>query len=272
MLIDGAPGSMLPATDRGLQYGDGLFETIAVLEGRALLWDRHVDRLRSGCARLGIPCPEAALLAEDAARLVRGRSQAVLKIIVTRGTGDRGYTPPDVPAPKRIVSVHDWPPHPPAASSGVDAPLCRIRLARQPALAGLKHLNRLEQVLARQELLRLGAAEGVMLDSEGLVIEGTMSNVFAVCGDELWTPDLSACGVEGVVRAEILDRAADWNLRAVTRPCTPEDLISADECFLTNSTIGIWPLNSLGGRPLRRGGCAMEIASALAAGGCIVPP
>jgi 4-amino-4-deoxychorismate lyase len=273
MLIDGTPGGTLSAADRGLHYGDGVFETIAILDGRPLLWDRHFHRLQSGCARLGIACPEFALLAGEADRLCGDSRRAVLKIIVTRGSGGRGYAPPEPQQPVRILSVHEWPDHPAAhVQDGVDAPWCGIRLARQPALAGLKHLNRLEQVLARSELASSGAPEGIMMDTGGLAIEGTMSNLFAVRGSELWTPDLSSCGVEGVVRAEILARAADWSLRPVIRAVTPDDLVSADEAFLTNSIIGIWPLRSIGGRALSRGPRATGIGRALAAAGAIVPP
>lgn len=273
MLIDGTPGRTLSAADRGLHYGDGVFETIAIHEGQPLLWDRHVRRLQSGCARLGIACPDTAQLAEEADRLCRDSSRAVLKIIVTRGSGGRGYTPPASQQPTRILSVHEWPSHPAAhVQDGIDAPWCGIRLARQPALAGIKHLNRLEQVLARGELASSGAPEGIMMDTGGLVVEGTMSNLFAVRGNELWTPDLSSCGVEGVVRAEVLARAAECSLRPVIRAVAPDDLMSADEAFLTSSIIGIWPLRSIGGRALSRGPRAIEICQALAVAGAIVPP
>jgi 4-amino-4-deoxychorismate lyase len=273
VLIDGNPGQTISAADRGLQYGDGLFETIAVHDGRPLLWTRHMSRLRGGCARLGIPCPGGEILAAEAELLCRGAGLAVLKIIVTRGAGGRGYAPPVEPRPMRVLALHEWPGHPESAwRNGVDAPVCRTRLAPQPALAGIKHLNRLEQVLARQELSVTGALEGIMLDVDGFAIEGTMSNLFAVRGDELLTPDLGRCGVEGVVRAEILERAAALSLRPVVRRCALEELASADEAFLTNSIIGVWPLNSIGGTRLRRGARAAAIARALHAEGLIALP
>jgi len=273
MLIDGNPGRTVPALDRGLHYGDGLFETIAVQAGRPLLLERHLRRLQSGCARLDIPCPDLQLLAGETGQVALGSERAVVKIIVTRGSGGRGYAPPGEPRPLRIVSLHEWPEYPAVArTTGVDVALCRIRLARQPALAGLKHLNRLEQVLARGEVLAAGALEGVVLDTSGFAIEGTMSNLFAIRGDDLWTPDLSACGVEGVVRTEILDRAAAWSLRTVVRECTPEDIATADEAFLTNSIIGVWPLRAIAGRTLRGTARATEIARRLVAEGAIPPP
>ena len=273
MLIDGTPGRMLSAADRGLHYGDGLFETIAVHRSRPLLWERHVDRLQAGCLRLGIPCPGAELLASEADQLCVGAELAVLKIILTRGSGGRGYTPPEPALPSRILSLHEWPDYPAAARMrGIEAPLCRIRLARQPALAGFKHLNRLEQVLARHELSAAGALEGIVLDTDGFAVEGTMSNLFAIRGDELWTPDLSWCGVAGVVRAEILERAVEWSLRAIVRQFTPEDIAAADEAFLTNSIIGVWPLTAIGGHRFDRGPRTEEIRRVLAAGGLIAPP
>jgi 4-amino-4-deoxychorismate lyase len=274
VLIDGKPGQTISAADRGLHYGDGLFETIAVHDGRPLLWARHISRMQGGCARLGIPCPDGKVLAAEADQLCSGAGLAVLKIIVTRGAGGRGYAPPGEPRPMRVLALHEWPGHPESAwRDGVDAPVCRTRLAPQPALAGIKHLNRLEQVLARQELSASGALEGIMLDVDGFAIEGTMSNLFAVRGDELLTPDLGRCGVEGVVRAEILERgAAAWSLRPVVRPCALEDFLSADEAFLTNSIIGVWPLSSIGGTRLRRGARAAAIARTLHAEGLIALP
>lgn len=240
MLVNGQAREFISVHDRGLQYGDGLFETIAVAAGEPLLWERHMRRLQRGCACLGIAAPDVEQLRGEVQHLGGARERAVVKVVVTRGTGTRGYAPPADAAPTRIVSVSDWPPRA-GIEEGVAVQFCRTHLGRNPALAGLKHLNRLEQVLARAEL-GAGVAEGLMLDDRGQVIEGTMSNLFAACGGEWVTPDLSECGVAGVLREFILEHAPT-GVRVA--PLTPTTLAQAAEIFLSNSIIGVWPVRKL---------------------------
>ena len=243
MLIDGLDSALVPASDRGLQYGDGLFETIAVADGQPLLWHHHVERLHAGCTRLGIHAPDEAVLRTEGERLWRGQGQAVLKIIVTRGSGGRGYRPDPAAQPRRILSLHPWPEYPqPRATTGVHARLCETRLGINPRLAGLKHLNRLEQVLARAEWDEPAIAEGVMLDAEGFLVEGTMSNLFLVRDGVLRTPALDRCGVAGVMRARLLELAEQLALHVDIERLTLDDLRGADEAFFCNSIIGVWPL------------------------------
>jgi 4-amino-4-deoxychorismate lyase len=250
-LIDGAPSTTVPAIDRGLQYGDGLFETIAVVAGAPCLWNRHLARLRAGCARLAIPPPAEEQLVEDVRRLTRGVDRAVLKLIVTRGDGGRGYRPPAAPRPRRIVGLSPWPDHPGAwASAGVRVRYCATRLGHQPRLAGLKHLNRLEQVLARAEWDEPDIAEGLMLDLEGRVVEGTQANLFVWRDGRLLTPALDQCGVAGVVRGLTIDTARRLGIAVVEAGVTPGDLAQADAVFLTSSLAGLWPVRELAGRPL----------------------
>jgi 4-amino-4-deoxychorismate lyase len=247
-LIDGVPADAIPVADRGLQYGDGLFETIAVVNGDPCLWGRHLARLRAGCARLAIPPPPDDQLTTEALRLTRGIDRAVLKVIVTRGDGGRGYRPAVTPKPRRILGLGPWPSHPDAwATQGVRVRYCRTRLSHQPLLAGLKHLNRLEQVLARAEWDDPAVPEGLMLDSDGLVVEGTQSNVFAVAGGRLLTPLLDQCGVAGVVRDLVLAQARALGLAVVEAALEPALIEAADALFLTSSLIGIWPVRELAG-------------------------
>ena len=153
ILVNGVPTEMVPVQDRGFQYGDGLFETLAIREGRPLRWLAHMERLARDCAILGIPAPPEAVLAAEADRLCSEQQRCVLKLTVTRGCGGRGYAPPPEPEPTRVLALHDWPAYPRSFwNEGISAVVCRTRLAHQPQLAGLKHLNRLEQVLARREL------------------------------------------------------------------------------------------------------------------------
>lgn len=249
ILINGSQSSLINVLDRGLQYGDGLFETIAVADGRALLWERHLDRLSSGCARLGIPGVDIKLLADEAQRICSGQSRCVLKIVITRGVGGRGYRaqPAKVNAvdnvPTRILSIHPWPIYPELFSShGVTVRLCSTRLGINPALAGIKHLNRLEQVIARSEWNDADIAEGLMLDSDGHVIEGTISNIFIVDKGWLVTPDLSGSGVDGVMRGLILDIAKSLSIPARITQLRVDDIKKADEVFLCNTLIRLWPV------------------------------
>lgn len=245
ILINGRPAETLAVQDRGLQYGDGLFETIAVLQGRPQFWSRHLQRLTEGCQRLGLPAPDGNQLRSEVDRVSSTTAQSVAKIILTRGSGTRGYRPPTDAAVTRIVQGSPWPVYPAnAGSAGVAVRWCQMRLARQPRLAGLKHLNRLEQILARAEW-QDEYAEGLMCDTEDCVIEGTMSNLFVIHRGTLITPDLSQSGVAGVVRGALLDAAERLDIPHHLQSVTPALVEQADELFLTNSLIGIWPVARL---------------------------
>jgi 4-amino-4-deoxychorismate lyase len=242
-LVNGQPSDAIPVTDRGFQYGDGLFETIAVKDGEPLLFDRHLDRLARGCAKLGIAMPAPALLEDEARGLCRGHTRHVLKMIVTRGPGGRGYRPDGAGPPTRVLAALPWPEYPEKFhAQGVVVRLCHTRLGSNPDLAGLKHLGRLEQVLARGEWADDSAQEGLMLDRESRVVEGTMSNVFLISGGRLVTPRLDRCGIAGVMRGAVLACAARIGVQCDERPVTLEELLSADALFLTNSLIGLWPV------------------------------
>ncbi|MBI5611834.1 MAG: aminodeoxychorismate lyase [Gammaproteobacteria bacterium] len=265
VLVNGLPSEHISVADRGLLYGDGLFETLAIDAGRPLLWEAHLQRLLDGCRRLAIPAPDTHVLADEAARLCAGQARAVLKIVVTRGPAARGYAPPAVVTPTRILSRAPWPDYPAApARHGVAVAWCATPLARNPRLAGIKHLNRLEQVLARAEC-RPPYVEGLMCDTDGHAIAGTMSNLFVVSGDTLATPDLSQSGVTGVVRTQVLAVARARGLDCRERRLTPAEVEAADELFLTNSIIGLWPVNRLGARTYPIGNVTQTIQQTLAA-------
>jgi 4-amino-4-deoxychorismate lyase len=246
MRIDGASVDVIEATDRGLQYGDGLFETIAVLQGKPQLWSRHMDRLRAGCRRLALPLPSSDLLLQEATEEIGLADRAVLKILITRGSGGRGYRPPSIAAMRRIVAVYPWPAYPSSYwTDGVCLRYCRTPLGMNAALAGMKHLNRLEQVLARAEWTDPDIAEGLMLDTSGNLIEGTMSNLFLWRRGELLTPELSRCGVAGVMRGFVLDKASALGLKTRIERLLPSDLEQAEAVFLSNSVVGIWPVRRI---------------------------
>ena len=265
-IINGEPGDSLPISDRGLQYGDGLFETIAVQDGACELWDRHMQRLLNGCDRLGIPRPSVAQLASEAATLQRGRPGArILKILVTRGSGGRGYRPSIPAQPTRILLAKEWPDYPAAhATQGVKLRLCDQPLSRNARLAGLKHLNRLEQVLASAEWDGSEFAEGLMLDDHRQVIEGTFTNLFLVQDDSLLTPSLEHCGVAGIMRAVVMDFARGLGIPCVERNISEAALYESREMFLTNSLIGIWPVRVLGDWHADAGPVTRRLQKALA--------
>jgi 4-amino-4-deoxychorismate lyase len=248
IVVNGRIQDSIPVTDRGLQYGDGLFETIALRDGSPRHFDRHLRRLALGCDRLSIPFPGVECLMEDFSRLTIPAVAAVLKIIVTRGSGGRGYRPPESVRPTRILSISEWPDYPAANThAGVVVRMCAARLARNPALAGLKHLNRLEQVMARREWHDPAVSEGLMLDTSGLIIEGTSSNLFVLYGRTVATPDLSYSGVSGITRERVMEVCRQAEIPLVVRDLSLEDLRNADELFLTNSIFGVWPVREIQG-------------------------
>ncbi|SQF97598.1 4-amino-4-deoxychorismate lyase [Paucimonas lemoignei] len=240
--IDGQPASALSVRDRGLAYGDGLFETIAVKAGRPLLLDRHVQRLLGGCERLAIPI-DPTLIHHELLAFAAQLGEGVLKLILTRGDGQRGYAPSSDAEPRRILQGSPAPAYPSShAEHGIRLFPCATRLAEQPLLAGLKHLNRLEQVLARSEWQDATHAEGLMRDISGRIIEGVYSNLFLIKDQTLLTADLSRCGVAGVMRAELLEQASQLGIASSIRDLHSIDLQHADEVFVCNSVYGIWPV------------------------------
>lgn len=253
VLVNGvAPANASQAVavgDRGLNYGDGLFETALLRGGSVRFLDSHLARLQHGCERLGITFP-AAGLAQDLLQMERmgwggqGAAGAVLKIVVTRGIGGRGYRPTAGLPGTRIVSLHPLPDIT-SGCAGISARWCSIRMSRNTTLAGIKHLNRLEQVLAQREWDDGFTGEGLMLDTEGELIGGTASNVFVVRDAMLLTPDLRFCGVSGVMREQVLRAAAGLGMACSEEPLWPHDLASASEVFVTNAVRGIRSITAL---------------------------
>jgi len=264
MLINGVFTDQLPASDRGLQYGDGLFETIAILDGQPSQWPQHMARLAKGCEAMKILTPDCELLLQEAQQLCVDNTHAVLKIIVTRGSGGRGYRFPEPVTPTRLLSIHPRPDYPSSHyRQGIVLTVCKTRLGSNPALAGIKHLNRLEQVVARNEWQSSDIHEGVMLDIHGNVIEGTMSNLFIIEGDTLITPDLSECGINGIMRETVLALAAQRNIATRIEAISLARLKSASACFVTNSIIGLWPVRALDDINYEQGKITRDLIHAL---------
>lgn len=236
------PVAALDPADRGLAYGDGLFETLRVHRGQLPWWPRHLARLARGAAVLGIPLPPTHWLAQQAGALAAEvAGDGVLKLVLTRGPGGRGYAPPVQPSPTLVLSLHDFPAEP---TRPLALQVCRTPLSHQPALAGMKHLNRLDQVLARAECRETGADEGLMLDVGGQVACATSANVFARFDGRWCTPALDTGGVAGLARAWLLQTLPQVRVA----PFTPEALARADALFLSNAVRGILPVGRVGDR------------------------
>jgi 4-amino-4-deoxychorismate lyase len=245
-LVDGARSATVSVADRGLHYGDGLFETIAIRDGAPCLWHDHLDRLRLGAARLAIPMPDPALLLGECLELAQRTEAGVVKVIITRGVGGRGYRPPRDPRASRILALYPQPMQPPGSHEmGVAVRWCRTRFGENPQLAGIKHLNRIEQVLARAEWDDEAYAEGLMGDRWGRIISGTMTNLFVYAGARLLTPRLDTCGVAGTVRALVLRLGPRLGIPVAEADLRVADLMAADGLFLTNAVIGVWAVRSL---------------------------
>jgi len=241
MLVDGLAVDRVPALDRGLAYGDGLFESIRLVGTIAPLWSRHMQRLMMSCERLRLPLPDVELLWREALLVAQGMPESVVRITLTRGVGERGYAPSSSVAPMRIVAAFAPPPSRPGA---LRMRVCDIRLSEQPLLAGMKHLNRLEQVLARAEWNDPAIAEGVLCDGRDRVISATMANLFARVDGNWLTPALGRCGVAGVARAEVLAACPQIRVGELSL----DALRGASEVFLSSSVRGILPVGSLEGR------------------------
>ena len=239
--------------DRGLQYGDGLFETIAVEEQKPVWLTEHLNRLQHGCKKLKIPVPNLTTVKLEIEQLASQTDEStcgrgVVKIIITRGVGGRGYQPSPRPKISQMINLYPWPEHITSwQTSGINLHYCTTRLACNPTLAGIKHLNRLEQVLASLERADLkNIDEGVMLNLNDEVIEGTMSNIFAIIDKNLITPDLTMCGVAGIMRSKVISVAKTLNIPVQVQPLRATDLTKASELFITNSIIGIVPVKRIG--------------------------
>ncbi len=247
ILVNGSEQHCLDIADRGFQYGDGLFETIAIENAHPVFLREHLHRLKTGCSILKIPYPGDALIISELKLLLDSESSAVLKIILSRGKGGRGYRQPETIEPTRILSLHPYPDYPESyKTNGIRARLCDFRMGANPALAGVKHLNRLEQVLARSEWRDEDIQEGLMLDINDYLVEGTMSNVFIAKDKQLLTPILDNNGVKGIIRQIILDYADQYDLNMRCTKIQPQTIFEADEIFVSNSVIGLWPVASLG--------------------------
>jgi 4-amino-4-deoxychorismate lyase len=262
-LVNGHPAETVNALDRGLAYGDGVFRTLRTWGGQPLWWRDHYAKLAADCAALLLACPDEAGLRDEVCQVAEAGA-GVVKIVLTRGAGARGYAPPHDQACTRIVLSAPLPAYAQADSpSDIAARWCSLRLARQPRLAGIKHLNRLENVLARAEWDDPAIFEGLLCDDGGAVIGGVMSNLLMVKAGELFTPDLSQCGVAGVARARLLRAVARRGIRVHVGRLPPDAILAADEVMICNSVIGVRRIARLDDRIWPATGWAETLKTAL---------
>ena len=245
--IDGHPDARLPATDRGLAYGDGVFRTLRCAAGEILWWQDQYAKLRADAMRLALPCPpEEAVRGQLETAIAADPGANFAKLVLTRGDGTRGYGPPPDPRGRLIIMTGTT--ESVLLAQPLTARWCQLRLAVQPRLAGIKHLNRLENVLARAEWSDPAIAEGLLMDTAGHVIGGTMSNLLLWRGGELLVPDLRGAGVAGVTRLRILRGAARAGLRVNVRAVEADEVMVAEAAFLCNSLAGVRQIAVLEGR------------------------
>ena len=261
--INGVRGKEISVLDRGFQFGDGLFETLACLNGRPRFLPLHLERLEFGCERLQITTPDLDVLQAEILDMAAGAERAIIKVMVTAGEAiRRGYARSGHERATRITIRYAWP-HEEAARlhDGAMVRTLTSRLGENPRLAGLKHCNRLEQILARAELG--DEDEGLLFSASGNLVSGTMSNVFLVRESGLLTPRIDQCGVAGVMRRVVLREARQAGIPARECELHAQDLHSAAEVFLTNALIGIRPVRRLDDRELTAGPITRHLQSVL---------
>ena len=225
--------------DRGLAYGDGVFETILVHAGEPVWWSEHWQRLLHGVEVLKIPAPNEAMVRNACQALLVNHDHCVLKIIFTRGSGGRGYAAPDNPEPRIIISVH---PAPIKIQEPVTLRWCETKLARQPLLAGIKHLNRLEQVLARNEWQDENIFDGLMCDTENNVVCATSANVFVKLQGQWLSPYCDLAGIAGIARAWVFKQWPNTQEAHLSRL----EVEQAEAIFICNAVRGILTVTRLG--------------------------
>lgn len=260
-MLNGRRDGLLHPDDRGFAYGDGLFETIAWRQGTPRFLNRHLQRLAQGCERLDIPVPDSAILTREITELAAEDACGTIRLSLSRGSGPRGYVPPLAPAPTRVVAFFPGPAAQPARALVVGR--CHTPASHNPALAGLKTLNRLDNVLARAELAPRGLDEGIMCTVGGQVIGATAANLFAVRQGVMLTPDLTQGGVAGITRGVVLECAATLGIQARELCMDFNVLLEAEEIFLTNALIGLRPVALLEERAMTGRAVTRKLAHAL---------
>jgi branched-subunit amino acid aminotransferase/4-amino-4-deoxychorismate lyase len=251
----------MPLDDRGLLLGDGLFETILAIDGDLVLFDRHIARLRAGCAYLDLPQPDA-LATQKLCELALGDTgmtsgRVAVRLTMTAGSGGRGLDRPEAPEPHIFATVAKAPR--PEGSIGLWT--ASVRRNQHSPTSRLKTLSYLDNVLARREA---APSEALMLNTDGIVACAAAANVFWIREGRLFTPALECGALDGVMRREVLDRAASFGLSAREGHFPPSALAEAEAIFITNSLIGVRRVHWLDGEDVPGLPLVQEIGEAIA--------
>ena len=245
--INGKESLTIAVDDRGLHFGDGCFTTLKVVNRKAIFLNQHIARLQQDSARLALPQPDWAQLIHQVNEIAQQHIDAlVLKIMITRGQGGRGYSSQNFHTPTVIVSTNSYPVHYTKLQQlGICLSISQVPISKNPFLAGIKHLNRLEQVLIKQDIDAGNVDEALVLDTDGLLIECCSANVFWRRGKQVFTPLLTHSGVSGLMRKHIIEQLADspYSLSEVER--YPQVLAHCDEVLISNSLMPILPVNQI---------------------------
>lgn len=246
VLVNGQESDCIVVHDRGFTLADGFFSTVQIRDGALLLWPYHAARLRESAQRLGFPELDLASVQQRAARLAAGQTMACLRIQFTRGSGGRGYSPAGTGVPTEVLSLHPYPAHyADWRHSGIPLGICQGRIGQAPMLAGLKTLNRLEQVLLKAELDRRQWAEALVLDADDYLVECVTANLFWRHNSVVYTPDLQCAGVAGVMRQWVMDQLAEQGIACQTVRSRLSALYDADEVFISNALMEVVPVNGI---------------------------
>ncbi|MUK61135.1 aminodeoxychorismate lyase [Aliivibrio fischeri] len=244
--VNGMESESLPISDRATQYGDGFFTTMKVLNKKICLWELHLTRLKTSAERLGITEPDWCVLEVQMIKLASKVINGGIKILITRGSGGRGYSPEGCTNTQVIVSTFTLPvEYQEWQQKGIDLGISDIHLGLNPLLAGMKHLNRLEQVLIKQSVKKTDYLDVIVLDINNNIVETTIGNIFWIKDDRIFTPNLSLAGVEGVMKTHISDIAKSHHIDIESVHCNIDTLANADEVFITNSLFEVVPINKI---------------------------
>ncbi|QLK46484.1 aminodeoxychorismate lyase [Vibrio owensii] len=244
--VNGLPQTHISLGDRSFQYGDGCFTTIKTKKGELEHWQAHVERMEACLKTLHIPFPDWSQVFDWAMKAVLNDELAGIKIHISRGTGGRGYSPSGIEGPVVTISNFAFPSHYSSwQENGVPLGVCRTYLGIQPLLAGHKHNNRIEQVLAKAEIEGTEFTDAVTLNVQNHVIETTMANLFWVKDKKVYTPDLSLSGVAGVMRRKVLEFLQTNGYPVQVATFELSDLLNADEVWMCNALLGVAPVSGI---------------------------
>lgn len=249
--------------DRGFLYGDGLFETVAVHNGKPFRWKQHIERLRKGAAFVGIALPLNENGFNDVARELLHRNRVVegiLRIAVSRGVGARGYSPKGADSPTLVLSTHPAPAKPASGLLQWNVVTSPYHVAACDPLLLIKSASKLLNVVARAEAEARGADEALLVNTDGHVAEAASSNLFWIEQGTVCTPPLDAGALEGVSRGLVLEICRGLKIPVELRRSSASDLAKADGVFLSNSGLGLVEVVSIDGKPVNRSPLVARLA------------